>query len=83
MWRCKSICKQHSPGIGFGSSSGILHTNGKTFTFLMLSPGMVSPERFPEGYSISVSLTVNHIISILLACFIAHGVFTKNIMMSK
>ncbi len=64
-------------GLALGALVAFCIQTGKTYTFLMLSPGMVSPERFPEGYSISVSLTVNHIISILLACFIAHGVFTK------
>lgn len=49
---------------------------GKTYEFLLLPPGTVSPERFPYGYSQSIVFGVNHVVSVLLGAFILNGLIT-------
>jgi len=64
-------------GLALGAILAFCIQTGKTYEFLMLAPGMVSPERFPQGYSMSLTITINEIVAVALAGFIINGIITK------
>ncbi|MBI5614088.1 O-antigen ligase family protein [Candidatus Gottesmanbacteria bacterium] len=64
-------------GLILGCITAFCIQTGKTFSFLLLGPGAVSPERFPEGYSITATVSINQIISLILVGIIINGIISK------